>query len=98
MALTGRDRIMRDIRNQKAFTVGNVRGEWINQPADIERGQLPRDVELPEWGPVFVVFSYRTPIAWWCGDTWTMPTVKYSATTTNHQRVTAQAVAASVTA
>lgn len=37
-------------------------------------------------GPVFVVYSYGTPIAWFTeADGWTIPDVKYSVTTSRHQ-------------
>lgn len=36
--------------------------------------------------PTYVVFSYATPIAWWsAAHGWTIPAVKYSATTSRHQ-------------
>lgn len=94
----GRARIERGIGELATFTHGNVRGRWHDRPTDIWRGQLPRDIDLPDYGPIYVITSYLTPIAWCVIDprndmpTWTMPTVRYSATTTNHQSVTALAV------
>ncbi len=36
--------------------------------------------------PEYVVYSYSTPIAWWSeAHGWTIPAVKYSATTSRHQ-------------
>lgn len=38
--------------------------------------------------PTYVVYSYRTPIAWYSEKHgWTVPEVKYSQTTTRHQSV-----------
>jgi len=55
-------------------------------------GQLPREhldalIAAHKAGTVYVVFSYETPIAWYsyATETWTIPNVKYSITTTQHQ-------------
>jgi len=55
-------------------------------------GQLPREhldalIAAHKAGTVYVVFSYETPIAWYSehNNTWTIPNVKYSITTTQHQ-------------
>lgn len=37
--------------------------------------------------PTYVVYSYDTPIAWYGLRGWVVPAVKYSITTTSHQRV-----------
>ena len=51
-------------------------------------------VEIAVNGSAFVIFSYRTPIAWWTseGDGWVVPDARYSVTTTNHQNVVRVAV------
>ncbi|HEY6020997.1 MAG TPA: hypothetical protein VIY48_14165 [Candidatus Paceibacterota bacterium] len=59
--------------------------------------------DLDKFGCLYVVYSYKTPIAWYplphpnqgldneCK--WTMPPVKYSVTTTQHQNVVAVEIA-----
>lgn len=42
----------------------------------------------------YIVFSYKTPIAWHCADTiWYIVDQKFSVTTTNHQSVVRRTVA-----
>lgn len=36
---------------------------------------------------LYVVYSYSTPIAWFDGETWTIPPIKYSPTTSRHQNI-----------
>lgn len=46
--------------------------------------------------PIYVVFSYGTPIAWRCagdGQEWCAPKVTYSVTTSKHQALAAQGIA-----
>jgi hypothetical protein len=33
---------------------------------------------------LYMVYSYRTPIAWFANGEWTIPSVKYSVTTARH--------------
>ena len=40
---------------------------------------------------LYVVRSYRTPIAWWDGTEWTIPDVRYSVTTSKHQSLVRRA-------
>jgi hypothetical protein len=40
----------------------------------------------------YVVKSYGTPIAWFANGVWTVPNVKYSPTTSNHQRVVREGI------
>lgn len=48
-------------------------------------GKLPREYTIPATA-VYVVFSYSTPIGWVDADgTRTIPDVRYSVTTTQHQ-------------
>ena len=35
--------------------------------------------------PTYVVWSYRTPIAWYTNGQWVKPDIKYSTTTSKHQ-------------
>lgn len=44
-------------------------------------------------GPVYVVFSYATPIAWWAPETgWAVPDARYSVTTSRHQHIVRDAI------
>lgn len=62
-------------------------------------GQLPAEFDDKlsasfDDGPVFVVFSYATPIAWITADgTMTVPDTRYSVTTTRHQSAARMAAA-----
>ncbi len=84
-----------------AFTQGNVKGRRETYVTDM--GRLPEAYRelmrqhFEKFGCLYVVYSYDTPIAWYplphpkqhlddeCE--WTVPPVKYSVTTTQHQRV-----------
>lgn len=73
------------ISRREAFTAGNLSGTagW-----DGSFGALPADWHraLSDADPVYVVWSYRTPIAWVASDgEVTIPDVTYSPTTTQHQ-------------
>lgn len=95
---TGRDRIERGVSAREAFTHGNVSGRWYATGRDVPTGQMPDRTAIANGtvGAVFVVFSYRTPIAWYSPlNGWTQPATRYSVTTTNHQSVTAYAIARS---
>jgi hypothetical protein len=45
-------------------------------------------------GPVYVVYSYGTPIAWhiYATDEWVVPAEKYSTTTSKHQGLVRRAL------
>jgi len=68
----------------------NATGSFYGHPGPSGVGTLPR-----EWREKFTrdnarityaVYSYATPIAWRLdNDTWIMPRVQYSATTSQHQ-------------
>lgn len=82
---TGRRAIERNVSARTDFRHGNVSGRWYPTWADVPRGQYSGGVYMHK-GPVFVVLSYATPIAMFSPDHgWTVPSVRYSATTTNHQ-------------
>ena len=62
-------------------------------------GRLPGDhvshlmCDLLTGHVVYIVYSYGTPIAWHTVDTgWTVPDVRYSATTSRHQGEVRRAV------
>lgn len=90
------------IDNRTDFNTGNVRGEWYDSWADVPKGRMPEPQKHMNGSgmtfmPVFVVFSYGTPIAWIfsCdtdpeqngGPRWIIPDDRYSPTTSCHQGV-----------
>ncbi len=99
MALKGYGKriIQNGVDNLTPFKMTSVSGKWFDSWADVSTGQLPNpDSYGWKTGKVYVVFSYRTPIAWtysYQGNDWMIPDVKYSPTTTNHQSVTSVAIA-----
>ncbi|WNM68807.1 hypothetical protein SEA_SOOS_77 [Gordonia phage Soos] len=74
----------------RPFDGGIIRGEMHPNGLRVSLGELPM-----QWatklsaldGPLFVVFSYLTPIAWRTNAGIVIPPVKYSATTTRHQNI-----------
>lgn len=97
MALHGKKTLLtlqQGIDNKTDFNVGNVAGYATNGKPGYVRsyGRMPefdadslRQLDKCE-ELAYVVTSYATPIAW-CdiNGVWTIPTTKYSATTTGHQ-------------
>lgn len=79
------------------FDHGTLSGRWVDSVTLAEWGHLPAVYlaaladEVEAKGKVFVIFSYRTPIAWCAAQPlirkWSLPEVRYSVTTTNHQNV-----------
>lgn len=77
-----------EIANRRDFNAGNMRGEhdrpwnrygnWLPEWAQ----ELYQDQEI-----LYTVYSYATPIGWYDGsrDTWVIPKISYSATTSRHQ-------------
>lgn len=60
---------------------------WGELPADVDKQMHSEDVVA------FWVYSYDTPIAWQYDDgSWFMPPVRYSATTSQHQYIVADAI------
>lgn len=69
-------------------------GQWkrSHESAWVHAGRLGEEEwalivfeEAADEGPLYVVRSYDTPIAWCTNEgQWTVPNVKYSKTTTNH--------------
>ncbi len=86
------------IRNRVEFKASNFEGHngryygWGRLPNPL-RARINADK------PVYVVYSYTTPIAWLPagGEGWVVPTVKYSPTTHRHQSAVALAVGEDVT-
>lgn len=95
-SVTQRDHAPGLIFRGEEFALGGLSG--VREPASWSRttGDLPA-----EWRekldsasrPLYVVFSYATPIAWVDADgAVTIPPVRYSLTTTGHQNLTARAL------
>lgn len=85
------------IQGQKDFS--NSNGTFSGRTVvhgNAEYGQLGREY----WdrfsnavaAGTYVVFSYRTPIAWTEGDTWVAPSTKYSVTTAKQQGIVRRSV------
>lgn len=78
------------IRNREAFkTHGSLSAKNIDAHAMTYTGNLPDNYarQLIFSRADYIVFSYKTPIAWHDSVTgaWTVPDVKYSKTTSAHQ-------------
>jgi hypothetical protein len=75
----------REFRNR----TGSLWGQWFDGLPDAGPGVLPDSYvdELKELAPVYVVYSYETPIAWATkyDELLTVPDVNYSLTTSQHQ-------------
>lgn len=86
--------IIRDnVLARSEFRRGNVSGKQYDNWSDVHIGWMPPEhVPTDTNGPFYVVKSYETPIAWYHNDMWTVPDVKYSATTTNHQHTVRMAI------
>lgn len=82
------------VLGREAFkTHGALRAEGPQMPGYWTEGELPREFYASLARADYVVYSYRTPIAWHlrgdyaaeAGHTWVVPAVKYTVTTTAHQ-------------
>lgn len=76
--------------NLWAFNTPNMHARWIDQGSllhDTDRMPVRFLAEL-NWSlgqfPCFVVWSYKTPVAWFDGRQWHVPHVNYSRTTARH--------------
>lgn len=94
MALKGRSKraIQDGVDNLKDFKVGNVSGRNFGCFGDAPKGRLTWEPAYSgAWGnqPVYVVYSYHTPIAWRFTDEdmWIIPKFHYNMATTNHQKM-----------
>lgn len=92
MAIQTRNRniIESKLISQEPFKIASMKGG-----EDTGMGILPDELRarFEADSPFYVVYSYRTPIAWVSKDgEWVVPDVKYSATTTNHQNIVRVAV------
>lgn len=91
MAIHGksRERIVNALSKWEACANSNktFRGYRVNGPVSM-RGDLPEPyrTDIVTDRPVYVVWSYSTPIAWITNaGQCVIPDVKYSPTTSNHQ-------------
>jgi hypothetical protein len=66
-------------RWDESLTLGRLPDEYAIQILTDRDGAGARGL--------YVVYSYWTPIAWFDGETWTIPDVKYSPTTSRHQNI-----------
>lgn len=99
----GANRIQRAIDKREPFKQASMSGRFLTEVKE-EHGQLS-DVWVPELNhaityrlPVYVIYSYETPIAWHAAGSWTIPAEHYSHTTTTHQGIVRVAVGSSVAA
>lgn len=86
-------------RHEEFKTHGSLKGlrhnpsDRVTRLGDLERKSPNRAVDLQVAAVDFVVYSYDTPIAWHTVRRgWVVPTVTYSITTTEHQRLIKEAV------
>lgn len=93
---SSKSKVQSGMDNLQPFNIGNLSGSWSFSG---QTGQLPKEyadmlTSLTQTTDVYVIYSYRTPIAWYSSNdrTWTIPDVKYSVTTTNHQNVVKVAI------
>lgn len=80
------NRIGADLTRFEPFrTHGALRA--IQYPSRWSVGWLPSpyDRAFRNDNPIYAVYSYDTPIAWYGLRGWVIPAVKYSRTTTRHQ-------------
>ncbi len=73
------------LRVHEPFTTsGALKG--VSMPYSVSMGSLPSQYYDSASKAHYVVYSYRTPIAWYVPNVgWVMPDVKYSVTTSRHQ-------------
>lgn len=95
----GRKAIQTGVDTLAPFSRGNVSGENSKSLTHgFGVGELPEEykakfIDGVQRGPiVYVVYSYRTPIAWLertngYADKWVIPAVTYSNTTMHHQSI-----------
>lgn len=89
MARTTNNQITDKARERLEFQGNSTSAEWRDGVEYLGLGRLPRDwreVLRGAEGPVYVVKSYETPIAWWTEEGgWVIPDVRYSVTTSKAQ-------------
>jgi hypothetical protein len=90
-------KIIEHVGNVDNFVVGTVRGGWFPSPDKVPMGRLADSAGAHGWGdldpdkPVYVVYSYETPVAWrQAGGPWVSPRIQWSVTTSHHQSLVRQ--------
>ena len=76
---------------------GTLRGEIIADSRSIRIGLLGgEDLDkFREDAPTYIVFSYKTPVAWHGENGWTFPRTDYSQTTRQHKTLVRRGIALS---
>ena len=92
---------MHYIATRQEFRASALTGEFKNWTPDAGRLNLEEYAKLqdatktrPEY--VYVVYSYRTPIAWHTPEGWYVVEQKFSVTTSKHQNYVRRAIAESL--
>lgn len=85
------------IRTRHAFdangTFWGLNGGLSPYPGELPIAWTGRLREASKASDFYVVFSYKTPIAWYADHIWTIPAVTYGVTTSRHQSVVRKAIA-----
>ena len=86
------------IQNRINFKASNFYGYNMPLSKDcfqIATGRLNSDLValLHKDEPLYVIYSYGTPIAWYGRYGWHAPAVRYSSTTSRHQSIVLGAIA-----
>lgn len=88
-----RIKVARHIANREPFEHAAMSGRWLTEnDINSSYGELPPQYvkelrNLLSAANVYVVFSYRTPIAYAASKEFTIPDVRYSVTTLHHQSI-----------
>lgn len=90
-----------EIANRRAFNEKNGVSLWATKVSEstcgVTTGQLPVDVAKELNAKIlanrvdYVVYSYRTPIAWTVDGELFVPSIQYSNTTSRHQGIARRA-------
>lgn len=84
------------IAEMEDFTASALRGKW--EAYSVDAGRLdPEEAEQlhrsQAKGLLYIVYSYRTPIAWRDLEGWYIVEQKFSCTTSRHQGIVRRALA-----
>jgi hypothetical protein len=93
LGMKARNRAEQGIADRTPFVSASMSGKLHSDWHGVSLGSLsPDDRPSDVSGPVYVVYSYRTPIAWYAAGKWTVPATRYSMTTSNHQGIARVAI------
>lgn len=91
--ISQRDALLK-ITRCEPFDAGSLHATQVPDGLRVFIGDLPtkyaREISVVD-GPMYVVYSYRTPIAWRTDERIVIPRVQYSGTTTRHQNLVREA-------